>query len=230
MPGAFTRSAFVKAAKRAITVLSVILLALRLDAAYSQGVGRMPEPNPPLFGYKESEHANLTMFPQWIGALKRHAKDDLKDKDCESPAFNSCHLRNWQRFLSGLRGKPLMEQIVAVNTYGNQKQYVLDSDNYGVSDYWATPREFLYNDGDCEDFVIFKYWSLRRLGFSPDSLRIVVLQDNGLGIGHAILAVYLNGDALILDNQAQEVVSQKQITHYVPVYSINEKHWWMHMP
>ena len=230
MPGVFARSAFVTAAKRAVTVLSAVLLAWIPSPAYSQGSGQALEPSLALFGYKESEHANLAMFPQWIGVLKRHAKDDLKDKDCESPAFNSCHLRNWQRFLLGLKGKPPMEQIAAVNAYGNQKRYVLDIDNYGVNDYWATPREFLYNNGDCEDYAIFKYMSLKQLGFSPDSLRVVVLQDTNLRIPHAVLAVYINGDALILDNQAQEVVSQKQIAHYVPVFSINEKHWWMHMP
>lgn len=229
MPGVFTRLAFVKA-KRAITVLSAVFLALHLNVAYPQGVGQGLESNPLLFGYKESEHANLTMFPQWISVLKRQAKDDLKDKDCESPSFNSCHLRNWQRFLSGLKGKPLMEQISAVNAYGNQKKYVLDEDNYGASDYWATPREFLYNNGDCEDFAIFKYLSLKQLGFSPDSMRILVLQDTNLRIGHAVLAVFISGDALILDNQVQELISHKKIAHYVPIFSVNEKHWWMHMP
>ena len=217
-------------------IKSVALLFFVLPAAWNvhfvfaqDSIGQS-KGGPLLFGYKESEHANLGLFPQWLSVLKRHASDDLKDKDCDSPKFNLCHMREWQHFLSGLSGKSPMEQIVAVNNYGNNKSYILDIDNYGVNDYWAIPREFVYRNGDCEDFAIFKYMSLRQLGFSSDAIRVVVLQDTNLRIPHAILAVYHNGDALVLDNQAQEIISQKQIAHYIPIYSVNEKHWWMHTP
>jgi predicted transglutaminase-like cysteine proteinase len=214
------------------TLSSLVLswmLATHSGISDSQEAG-VAAGSPLLFGYKESARTSLSLFPQWIGVLKRHAKDDLKDADCNSPKFNLCHLREWQGHLAGLGNKPPMEQIAAVNAYGNQKKYVLDIDNYGLEDYWAIPREFLYQNGDCEDFAIFKYLSLRQLGFSTDSMRVVVLRDTNLRIAHAILAVYINGDALVLDNQAQEIVSQRKIAHYVPIFSINEKSWWMHTP
>jgi len=100
----------------------------------------------------------------------------------------------------------------------------------GAEDYWAVAREFLYNDGDCEDYAITKLFSLRWLDFSPAELRIVVLQDTNLRVPHAVLAVADQNDILILDNQIQEVVSHQAIVHYLPVYSINEQHWWMHLP
>lgn len=223
-------TAFFWGARGTVAALLAMFLAWNTDPAYSQGSGMPPEHRPMLFGYKESGHADLALFPQWLSVLRRHAQDDLKDKDCEASASGNCPMRNWQRFLSGIRGKPALEQIRSVNAYGNRKRYVLDIDNYGVNDYWETPREFLYNDGDCEDFAIFKYMSLRQLGFDPDSMRIVVLQDTNLRIPHAVLVVYIGGDALVLDSQAQEVISQKSITHYVPIFSINERHWWMHTP
>ena len=139
-------------------------------------------------------------------------------------------MRDWLAFLEGLRGKPREEQLEAVNRYANQKNYVLDIDNYGVEDYWAVPREFLYNNGDCEDYAITKFFSLLWLGFNTDDLRIVVLQDTNLRVPHAVLAVAGKDDVRILDNQIQEVVSQRDIVHYAPVYAINEHHWWLYLP
>ena len=97
-----------------------------------------------------------------------------------------------------------------------------------MPDYWATPSQFLTRNGDCEDYAITKYFSLRQLGFSADSMRIVVLQDLNLNTAHAILIVYMGKKALVLDNQVATVVDATSILHYQPIYSINEKHWWLH--
>jgi predicted transglutaminase-like cysteine proteinase len=71
---------------------------------------------------------------------------------------------------------------------------------------------------------------LKQLGFSVDDMRVVVVQDTNLRISHAVMALNRNDDILILDNQIKQVISHKDIFHYVPVYSVNEKNWWMHLP
>lgn len=166
----------------------------------------------------------------WTRVQQQHPKDVLAEQDCSQSRQLSCHLADWQKFLETQRRQGLRSQIAAVNRFANEKNYVLDIDNYGMADYWATAKEFLVNNGDCEDFSILKYYSLRQLGFAPESLRIVIVQDTNLRIAHAVLAVYFENDVLILDNQAAQVVSHRQAAHYVPVYSINEKRWWMHLP
>ncbi len=185
---------------------------------------------PTLFGYNAVEQPDTQTFGQWIQVLERHLRLDVPEGDCQEKTLNQCHLRAWLAFLAGLRGLPPAEQLEAVNRYANRKPYVLDIENYGVEDYWAVPREFLYNNGDCEDYAITKFFSLRWLGFPMDDLRIVVLQDTNLRIPHAVLAVAANNDVKILDNQIQEVVSQANIVHYAPVYAINEHHWWLYLP
>ena len=183
-----------------------------------------------LFGYQQAEQSDTQVFRQWIQALERHLRIDLPEGDCSGNRLNSCHLRNWLAFLDTLRDLPGPEQLQAVNRYANTRDYVLDIDNYGLEDYWAVPREFLYNNGDCEDYAITKLFSLRWLGYPVDALRIVVLQDTNLRVPHAVLAVDIQDDIMILDNQIHEVVSHKDIVHYAPVYSINEQHWWIHLP
>lgn len=171
---------------------------------------------PRLFGYKEERKEGFSMFPQWVSVMRRH------ENDRASP--------EWQQIIASLRGRGQREQVVGVNEFANRFRYVIDQDNYGRSDYWAIPREFLQLGGDCEDYAIIKYFSLRQLGFPPESLRIVVVQDTNLRIPHAILAVYLHNDILILDNQVAEIVSHRSVAHYAPVFSLNERNWWMHLP
>jgi predicted transglutaminase-like cysteine proteinase len=182
------------------------------------------------FEYNESQQAASEIFQQWGDVLKRHAENNLKGENpaCIQSSSNNCRLHEWKEFLTELKGKPAMEQIMAVNDYVNQKTYKLDRENYGMNDYWATPMEFLYKGGDCEDYAITKLLSLLQLGFAPDSMRMVVLMDTKLKTPHAALALYTNDDILILDNQTQDVVSHQRLSHYVPIYSINEKGWWIH--
>ena len=76
-----------------------------------------------------------------------------------------------------LAGKDRKTQLAAVNEFMNRASYIEDLPNWGVPDYWATPLQFLTKDGDCEDYAIAKFVSLRTLGFTNDELRIAVVDD-----------------------------------------------------
>ena len=193
-------------------------------------LGFAAQATPALFGYQEARQADIALFKQWLDVLERHIRLDAPEADCTETRFNGCHLRAWLAFIDEIRDLPFATQLQRINEYANRKRYVLDLDNYGMTDYWAVAREFLYNGGDCEDYAITKLFSLRWLGLETEKMRIVVLQDTNLRIPHAVLAVYSNNDIFILDNQTEQVVSHRDIVHYVPVYSINEAHWWIHTP
>ncbi len=203
------------------------MAALALVIAAEPAVARYSYPA--LFGSSEVRSDDLELFTKWAAALDR-AFDErrLADAPCTATVFNRCHFAAWRRVLDDLRGLDRAAQLAAVNLYMNRKHYILDPRNYGVRDYWAAPGQFLSRDGDCEDYAIAKFMSLKALGFTNDDMRIVVLQDLNLGIAHAVLVVYLDGRALVLDNQIEEVVSADTVRHYRPIYSINERHWWLH--
>ncbi|MGB8274742.1 MAG: transglutaminase-like cysteine peptidase [Alphaproteobacteria bacterium] len=186
---------------------------------------------PQLFGTREIESKNLATFPKWLGVVERYGEERSGENGpCPANTMVSCRLPEWSAFLGTLRGEDSLAQLQNVNHYVNNHPYVLDPVNYHVPDYWATPKQFLDIDGDCEDYAIAKYYSLRELGFDKDEMRVVVLQDLNLQLPHAILVVYLDAKAYVLDNQIPEVVSAEIIHHYRPYYSINEDHWWLHRP
>jgi len=184
---------------------------------------------PALFGTREIQKTNLTNFPRWAKVLEQFDREvSSPDELCER-AKRSCPMKEWRAHLRSLVDLESKAKIDAINRYMNKFPYIEDSVNWGVNDYWATPSEFLSRGGDCEDFALAKYFSLKILGFPIEQMRIVLLQDLNLRIAHAILVVYLNGRALVLDSQIKEVVPADAIYHYKPLYSINETGWWLHV-
>ena len=184
---------------------------------------------PQLFGTREIRSSNLALFPKWTGVIERiRVEIDPANDPCTSGFFTRCRTEEWLEYLDGLRGADPMDQLTWVNRYMNRAPYITDPRNYNVPDYWATPRQFFKRDGDCEDYAIAKFVSLRALGWGNDHMRIVVLRDLNLNIAHAVLVVYRDGRAWVLDNQVKRVVAADQIRHYRPYYSLNEDSWWLH--
>jgi predicted transglutaminase-like cysteine proteinase len=184
---------------------------------------------PALFGSREVRSASLGPFQKWTGMLERQRDErGLYDGSCTARRFNRCHLQEWRELLRDIAALEPLAQLDAVNAFMNRAPYVTDPVNYGVPDYWATPFQFLIKDGDCEDYAIAKFASLRQLGFRNDQMRIVVVDDVNLRVPHAILVVYIGGRAYVLDNQISRVVPAEVINHYRPIYSINEQAWWLH--
>ncbi len=182
-----------------------------------------------VFGSRTIRSDNLAPFPKWRGALERYfeEKQGLRGP-CRIGVFSRCEVEEWQTFLTSLAGLPPERQMREVHAFHNRARYILDIVNWGVEDYWATPFEFLRKDGDCEDYAIAKFMSLRALGFPNERMRIVVVRDLNLRVAHAVLVVELGGVKYVLDNQIRDAVPETVIRHYQPIYSVNETHWWLH--
>lgn len=211
-------------------VAAAALLLVALAAGMAPGSARAADVA--LFGTAETA-ANLAEAPpQWRRALREIAR--------EAPVVDACRgtrarcpnpgTRRWLQLLDRIAEAPELEQIRAVHGFVNRWDYRPDLPNHGRSDLWAAPVEFFARSGDCEDYAIAKYVSLRRLGFAPEQLRLVVLEDTARGIAHAVLAVFLGGETWVLDNLADAPLPQARLPHYVPYYSLNEVGRWVHAP
>lgn len=75
-------------------------------------------------------------------------------------------LEAWNQLLQDVTGQPEDEQLNAINRFFNQQlSFKEDQRTWQQSDYWATPIEALVKGaGDCEDYALAKYFSLRSLG------------------------------------------------------------------
>ncbi|MFH1157570.1 MAG: transglutaminase-like cysteine peptidase [Pseudomonadota bacterium] len=181
-----------------------------------------PRQYPELFGTREIRSNDISAFRKWTDVMERF-EDQMKTRAASSP-----RVMMWKAQIQELKGKSSKEQIDGINDFLNKVPYVEDIDNYGKSDYWATPGEFLSRGGDCEDFAIAKYASLRALGFSTDQLRVAIVQDTFKNIAHAVLIVYSDSGNFVLDNQDKKVEAIASVTRYQPIFSINSTSWWLH--
>ena len=213
---------------QAILVAAVFVMTLAFDAPVS-AAKQTSAAYPKLFGSREIKSSKLKKFRKWNDVMARYQAGAGKQRrKCRVTRANRCSAQQWDAFLKKIAALPLRDQIDEVNTYFNRLQYIVDPVNYGKKDYWATPLQFFTKNGDCEDYAISKYISLRKLGVPIENMRIVVLRDLNLKVAHAVLVVYYKGEPLILDNQISQVINADRVRHYQPIYSINEKNWWLH--
>jgi predicted transglutaminase-like cysteine proteinase len=176
---------------------------------------------PALFGHNEQKSNELKAFTKWSGMFKRFENTILNGS-------GDVEIEKLQRELAQLQNASLENKIVGVNKIMNKVRYITDSNNWGKTDYWATPVEFLKRGGDCEDFAIAKYTALRMLGVPESRLRVAIVQDTYKGIPHAVLIAYTDQGAMLLDNQIKEAVYTDTTRRYKPIYSINRQAWWLH--
>lgn len=139
-------------------------------------------------------------------------------------------LEQWQSLEKLAAKAPVRRQLRLVNSFFNQAEFVNDIEHWGEEDYWATPVELLAtNGGDCEDFSIAKYLTLRSLGVPDDQLRITYVKALELNQAHMVLAWYPEPDAdpLVLDNLINDIKPASQRDDLEPVYSFNGEGLWL---
>ncbi|MFZ6874264.1 transglutaminase-like cysteine peptidase [Undibacterium sp. Di27W] len=122
---------------------------------------------------------------------------------------------------------PVLRQV---NDFYNHVPYFSDQEHWGVEDYWATPVEFIASwGGDCEDYAIAKYMTLKDLGIPTERLRITYVRAIRIGETHMVLAYYPSpaAEPWIMDNLVEEIQPASARTDLVPVYSFNDDDLWL---
>lgn len=165
----------------------------------------------------------MKVFPFWLSVL---------DKNSKHPVFqdkNNFRGVSWSAMRQKASQLKDLDLLSYVNTFWNRYPYIEDIVNWKKEDYWEAPYEFLDRSGDCEDFAIIKYMTLRELGIAADKMRIIVVRDTFRGLAHAVLGVDVNGKVYILDNVSNAILTHARLPQYIPQYSVNEETAWMHI-
>jgi len=137
----------------------------------------------------------------------------------------------WQQLLATQKQIPEAEKLRVVNQFFNaQLKYREDIDLWHQEDYWATPIQALWKGaGDCEDYAIAKYFSLRHLGVPSEKLQITYVKALSLNRAHMVLTYYPSPNAmpLVLDSLMDAIKPANQRTDLLPVYSFNAQGLWL---
>ena len=139
-------------------------------------------------------------------------------------------LTAWQNLVTKSAKLAEQDKLKSVNRFFNDVPYARDHRVWNRKDYWATPIEFLSRDaGDCEDYSIAKYYTLRALGVPENKLYITYVKALRLNEAHMVLAYYPTPNAipLILDNINRLILPATKRTDLLPVYSFNGSGLWI---
>ena len=148
-------------------------------------------------------------------------------------------LEKWERLINDYQDRSTANKLEAVNRFFNQQiRASADKMSKKGGDYWQSPIETLVRGlGDCDDFTMAKYVSLRLLGVPAEQLRVAVIKYDSFG-NHAVLLFFPPNekDPWVLDNLAfmhlgftnhhilrlsQRMAFQKM----TPLVGITEKFW-----
>lgn len=138
-------------------------------------------------------------------------------------------LKDWQAQLETGRKLPEAEKLKQLNDFFNRNiVFGEDVSIWNQSDYWATPLETIgRGQGDCEDFAIVKYYSLKLAGIPVSKMRLIYVkaQQGGNQRAHMVLAYYASPSAepLVLDNLDPAIKPASKRPDLVPVFSFNSQ-------
>ncbi|UFQ96183.1 cysteine protease LapG [Pseudomonas wenzhouensis] len=132
---------------------------------------------------------------------------------------------DWEALIKSSAALPEPDKLNEVNRFFNRKvRFVDDIQLWRENDYWATPVEMLVKGaGDCEDYSIAKYFTLRRLGIPSEKLRITYVKALNYNQAHMVVTYYASPSAepLVLDNLINDIRPASQRKDLLPVYAFN---------
>ena len=139
----------------------------------------------------------------------------------------------WDKLIESTKSKKTLQKLKIVNDFFNKIPYRLDKKHWRKKDYWATPFEFMGTGaGDCEDYAIAKYFTLRKLGVPEDKLRITYVKylkkRSKFEQAHMVLTYYhkQNSTPVILDNINKKLKLASKRKDLKPIYSFNAQGLW----
>jgi len=139
-------------------------------------------------------------------------------------------MEKWEKLVQRARGLPESDKLKAVNLFFNKHIWFTDDiRHWGAEDYWATPMETMATlAGDCEDFVIAKYFTLREMGVADDRMRLTYVRSTRVAKPHMVLSYFPTAGAepLVLDNLTDHIEKASRRRDLTPVYSFNGRSLW----
>lgn len=194
----------------AIIFVTVILAITPVKLAFSKSGD--------LFGSTPIKMYPSTNLSPWQNVLARSSApaDEKMNVD----------ITRWYGFINSIEHETKMRQMVLVDQWFRQFNYKIDKVVYNQNDYWTSPYEFLTYGGDCEDYAIIKYMSLRQLGFDASAMKIALVYDAKNKQEHAVLVVDHEGVEYVLDTKDKITVDSFIKTTYIPHLAFNEDNVW----
>jgi predicted transglutaminase-like cysteine proteinase len=177
------------------------------------------------FGVRTTRLSNGPIAEKWAGvqASLRDEKRRLVLCQWQRSGCTDPQAADLLRIVRAARARQGIARLGEANRAINLAiKPVSDLVNYGEVDVWSPPLSTLARGaGDCEDYAIAKMIALTEAGVPPRDLRLVILRNTTRTEDHAVLAVWLHGRWLILDNRTLVMLADNELEGYRPLFVID---------
>ncbi|WP_313805046.1 transglutaminase-like cysteine peptidase [Sphingobium sp.] len=133
----------------------------------------------------------------------------------------------WNGLIHAARSTAGRQQVEMINNWVNRRLRFVD-DRQGADNWASAARTLQSGTGDCEDYAIAKMKLLEAAGFDRHAMFLIIARDLVRQADHAVLAVRIDGDLMILDNMTDRVLPSSSVSDYRPIMSFNAFGRWTH--
>ena len=157
--------------------------------------------------------------------FKLNQKDKNLIEKSTQKSFILKRLAKYEEVRNKARNLDVNKKLTQINLFINGSLAEFDNASMGIDDYWMTPKEFfIKGHGDCEDYVIAKYFTLLELGVKKENLYLAIVKVEGSASLHLVL-LYVedkNKSPLVLDNLSFKILPFSKRTDLTPIAAFNE--------
>jgi len=190
-----------------------------------------------LLGY-QAFPATAKDFPVYIEKQWTRVLQAERDRPClqrNTSCLPPADAPQWLYLAGKAPGMDEMQLLRTVTGFFNKFPAASDMANYGVADRWPTLADyFSHRSGDCKAYCLSKYFALRALGRTDETLRIVLVHIPQRKANHAVLAVSTGKGVFILDNNTRPLdlilPQEKFHSQFIPLFMLNAQGRWTFRP
>lgn len=157
--------------------------------------------------------------------FKLNQKDKNLIEKSTQKSFILKRLAKYEEVKNKARNLDINKKLAQINLFINGSLAEFDNASMRIDDYWLTPKEFfIKGHGDCEDYVIAKYFTLLELGVKKENLYPAIVKVEGSASLHLVL-LYVedkNKSPLVLDNLSFKILPFSKRTDLTPIAAFNE--------
>ncbi|MCT7620014.1 transglutaminase-like cysteine peptidase [Aliarcobacter butzleri] len=157
--------------------------------------------------------------------FRLNQKDKNLIEKSTQKSFILKRLAKYEEVRSKARNLDINKKLTQINLFINGSLAEFDNASMGIDDYWMTPKEFfIKGHGDCEDYVIAKYFTLLELGVKKENLYPAIVKVEGSASLHLVL-LYVedkNKSPLVLDNLSFKILPFSKRKDLTPIAAFNE--------
>lgn len=168
-------------------------------------------------------------FPE-LDRMQQLARERYGERTAQTVA-------DWRQMMTAARTLSDDDKLARVNAFFNMRiAFEDDQLIWNINDYWATPLETMGKAaGDCEDFAIAKYISLRLLGVPDEKLRLIYVRARIGGPQSQVLQAHMvlgyfaqpSAEPQLLDNLIRDIRPASRRGDLFPVFSFNSNGLWV---